>query len=253
MSLSQMNNRTILIIGALILGGAIALELYTNYADPYIDYAPGSFTNLLTDTPQSFSFYKDGELIGNYTYTLKTQASGGQTLYTLTTSIDAEYQGSNLLLNTTHRFLGITSHVEYTVDSDIAGIESQLACVFLGNTAGINARSQGKNQTTTVTMQPNTIIIDNNDPVHWELLMKSFTAEAGKRYSVNALVPQGAEVRTLSFGVDTSHQFVNIGSQSYECIVAREPDYEITLFFYEGHLIQYKNDVDGIVIVKQMP
>ena len=34
-----MNNRDILIIGALILGGAIALELYTNYADPFIDYA----------------------------------------------------------------------------------------------------------------------------------------------------------------------------------------------------------------------
>lgn len=248
-----MNNRDILIIGALILGGAIALELYTNYANPFIDYAPGSFTNLLTDAPQYFSYYKDGERIGNYSYTLTTLNSGGQTLYTLSTRVDAVYQGSILLLNTTHRFLGATSHIEYEVDTDLAGQDSHVECVFLGQTAGITTSSQGRRQNTTLTMKPNTVILDNNDPAHWELLTKSFSPEPGKKYTVNALVPQGAVIQTIEFGVDTAHQFVTIGSQSYECVVAREPNYEITLFFYEGHLIQYKNELDGIVIVKQMP
>lgn len=248
-----MNNRDILIIGALILGGAIALELYTNYADPFIDYAPNSFTNLITDAPQRFSFYKDGERIGNYSYTLTALNSGGQTLYTLSTSVDAVYQGSVLRLNTTHRFLTATSHLEYTVDTDLAGQVSHVECVFLGDTAGISTSSQGKRQNTTLTLKPNTVIVDNNDPAHWELLSKSFSPEPGKKYKVNALVPQGAVIQTLEFGVDISHQFVNIGSKSFECVVAREPNYEITLYFYEGHMIQYKNEPDGIVIVKQMP
>jgi hypothetical protein len=156
-------------------------------------------------------------------------------------------------LNTTHRFLGATNHVEYTVDTDLAGQESNVECAFLGNTAGIYTESQGRNQTTTVTLQPNTVIIDNNDPAHWELFTNSFAPEAGKKYRVNVLIPQAAVIQTIEFGVDTSHQFVNIGTQSYECVVAREPNYEITLYFYEGNLIQYKNDPDAIVIVKRMP
>ncbi|MCX6649211.1 MAG: hypothetical protein NTV61_07465 [Candidatus Bathyarchaeota archaeon] len=248
-----MNNRDIIVLGAIILVGAIAVELYTNFANPFIDYAPGTFTSLLTDTPQRFGYYKDGALIGTYTYTLTPQTGNSQTLYTLTTTIDATYQGSQLSLNTTHRFLGETKHVEYTVDTDIAGAKSRVECVFLGATAGVLTTSQGKNQTVAVTLPSNTVIIDNNDAAHWELLMKSFSAEAGKKYSVNVLVPQGAAVKTIEFGVDTAHQFVNIGSKSYECVVAREPNYEITLYFYQGNLIQYKNDVDGILIVKQMP
>jgi len=248
-----LNNRDLFVLGAIILIGAVAVELYSNYANPYIEYAPSSFSSLLTDTPQRFGYYKDGTLIGTYTYTLTTQTSGSKTLYTLTTTIDANYQDTQLILNTTHRFLGETSHIEYTVNTDLAGAKSHVECVFLGGKAGIITTFQGKNMTTTATLPSNTVIIDNNDPAHWELLMKSFSAEAGKRYRVSALVPQGAAVQTLEFGVDTSHQFVNIGSKSYECIVAREPNYEITLYFYQGNLIQYKNDVDGVLIVKNMP
>jgi len=98
----------------------------------------------------------------------------------------------------------------------------------------------------------NTVIIDNNSPAHWELLMKSFNAEAGKKYSINSFVPQGAVVQEIEFSVDSIHQFVNIGTKSYECVVARAPDFQITLYFYNGDLIQYNNDVDGIIIVKKM-
>ena len=247
-----MNNRDILILGAIILVGAIAVELYTMYSNPFIGYAPGSFSSLLMDTPQRFGYYKDGALIGNYTYTLTKQTSGSQTLYTLDTNIDATYQGARLNLKTIHMFLGETSHVGYTVDTDLAGSRSNVKCIFLSSTVGILTTSQGRNLNTTLMLPSNTVLIDNNDPAHWELLMKSFTVETGKRYNVNTLVPQGAVVRVLEFGVDTAHQFVSIGTRSYECVVAREPNYEITLYFYQGNLIQYKNDADGILIVKQI-
>jgi len=246
-----LNNRNILILGALILGGAIILELYSNYANPFIDYTPGSFTNLLTESPQIFDYYKEGERIGNYTYTL-TVEEGSPPLYTLITMIDVEYQGSKLKLNTTHTFFSAIKHVEYIVDTDLAGLKSYVECAFQGNSADIFTESQGRNQTTTLTLQPYTVIIDNNDPVHWELLKKSFVPEAGRQYKINVLVPQGAIIQTIEFGVDTARQFVKIGSKSYDCIVAREPNYEITLYFYEGNLIQYKNNPDGIVIVKKM-
>lgn len=248
-----MKNRDLFILGAIILVGAVAVELYSNFANPYIAYTPGTYTQLLTDTPQKFNYYKDGTLIGTYTYTLTTESRSSQTLYTLTTTSNATYEGSKLVVNSTHRFLGETNHVEYTVDSNLADVVSHIECAFLAGKVGIIFTSGEKSQTLTVTPEADTIIIDNNDPAHWELLMKSFTAEAGKKYSVNALLPQSATAVKLEFGVDTAHQYVNIGSKSYECVVAREPNYEITLYFYQGNLIKYENEADGILIVKQMP
>jgi hypothetical protein len=248
-----LNNRDIFILGAIILVGAVAVELYTNFSNPYIDYAPEAFTALLLDAPQTFDYYKEGERIGTYTYTLTTQTSNSPIVYTLTTSIDLDYQGSILSLNTTHRFLGVTSHLEYVIDADLAGATNSVECSFQGANAVVVTTSQGKTQTTNLALPSNTILVDTNDPAHWELLKKSFTPEVGKKYRVNAIVPQGAIVNPLEFGVDTAHQYVNIGSKSYKCVVAREPNYEITLYFYEGNLIQYKNDSDGVLIVKRMP
>jgi hypothetical protein len=132
-------------------------------------------------------------------------------------------------------------------------VTTNLGCKFLGGKVLITTSSQGKNQTTTLPLPANTVIIDNNNPAHWELLMKSFNAEAGKKYGINTFTPQGAVVQKIEFGIDTSHQFVAIDTMSYECIVAREPNFQIALYFYNGDLIQYKNDVDGIIIVKRMP
>jgi hypothetical protein len=248
-----LKNRDLFLLGAIILVGAVAVELYTNFANPYIDYAPGNFNQLLTGAPQVFDFYKEGERIGTYTYTLYMQMSSSQTIYMLTTGIDLVYEGSPLSLNTTHVFLGAASHIEYTVEADLAGSKNSVDCTFQSGNAVVATKSQGKNQTMTLALSPNTVLIDNNDPAHWELLKKSFAPEAGKKYKLNAIVPQGAIITPLEFGVDTAHQYVNIGSKSYDCVVAREPNYEITLYFYDGNLIQYKNDIDNVLIVKRMP
>jgi hypothetical protein len=248
-----LKNRDLFILGAILLAGAVAVELYSNFANPYLEYAPGAFNSLLTNTPQNFDYYKDGVKIGTYTYTLTTETRSSQTLYTLATTSNATYDGSKLIVDSTHRFLGAANHVEYTVDSDVAGVTSHLECVFLAGKVGIEFKSGTKSQSVSLTPGANAIIIDNNDPAHWELLMKSTTFEPGKRYKVNAILPQSGTTAELEFGVDTAHQYVNIGTKSYECVVAREPNYEITLYFYQGNLIKYENRADGILIVKQMP
>jgi len=248
-----LNNRDVFLLGAIILVGAIAVELYSNFANPLIDYTPGNYTSLIIGTPQQFDYYKEGTLIGTYTYTLDSQTSGSSTFHTLQTSVDITYKDEPLTLETTHRFLDEVSQVSYTVDFNIGGVTTKLGCNFLGGKVLITTSSRGKNQTTTMALPANTVIIDNNNPAHWELLVKSFNAEPGKKYSINAFIPQVAVVQKIEFGIDTSHQFVNIDTKSYECIVAREPNFQIALYFYNGNLIQYKNDVDGIIIVKKMP
>lgn len=248
-----MRNREIIIIAALILAGAIGIELYTNFTNPQIDYTPGTFTSLLIGSTQIFDYYKDGNLIGTYAYILTNQTSGSETLYTLKTVVDAIYQEKNLTVNSTYKFRGEAIPATYEVDFDLDGVDSKIACKFLGGDVVIDSSTQGRNQTVSVPFPENTVIIDNNNPAHWELLMKSFIAEVGKKYRISAFVPQGAGVQGLEFGVDTSHQFVSIGTNTYECVVAREPNFQITLFFYHGNLIQFRNDADGIIIVKRMP
>jgi hypothetical protein len=248
-----LNNRDVLILGALIIAGAVVVELYSNFSNPFIDYSPTGYTNLLTGAPQSFNYYKDGNLIGTYTYNLSDQALGSSNQYILTTKIDIVYQFTHLEVNTTHQFLSEVSHTSYNEDFSSNGTMTSLHCLFVGDKVNIVNYSERKNQTISVDLPTNTVLIDNNDPAHWELLSKSFNAAGGSKYHVNAFVPQGGVVQQFEYGVDTAHQFVNIGSKSYECVVAREPNYEITLFFYNGDLIQYRNDVDGVLIVKQIP
>ncbi len=248
-----MNNRDVLILGALIIAGAVAVELYSNFSNPFIDYSPTGYINLLTGAPQSFNYYKDGNLIGTYTYNLSNQTSGGSNQYTLTTKVDIIYQFTHLEVNTTHQFLSEVSHISYNEDFSSNGTMTSLHCLFAGDNVNVVNYSEGKNQTLSVALPTNTVLIDNNDPAHWELLSKSFNASEGSKYYVNAFVPQGGVIQQFEYGVDTAHQFVNIGSKSYECVVAREPNFEITLYFYNGDLIQYRNDVDGVLIVKQIP
>ncbi len=248
-----MNNRDILILGALIIAGAVAVELYSNFSNPFIDYAPTGYTNLLIGAPQRFNYYKDGDLIGTFTYTLSGQTSGGSTLYTLDTAVDIIYQFNHLTVNSTYQFHSEVSHVGYNLDFGQNGTKTNLRCVFAGDKVSVMSDSQGKNQTISVTLPSDTVLVDNNNPAHWELLAKSFNAKEGSKYSINAFVPQGGVVQQFEYGVDTAHQFVSIGSKSYECVVTREPNFEITLYFYNGDLIQYKNDVDNILIVKQLP
>jgi hypothetical protein len=248
-----MRNRDIIIVAALILAGAIGIELYTNFTTTLLDYAPTGFTSLILDAPQVFDYYKDGTLIGTYTYTLTSVATGADTTYALKTTVDATYQEKHLTVNSTYRLRGAATPVSYEVDFALDGVTSKLETTYTGGNAVIDTSTAGANDTFTVPTPAGTVTIDNNNPAQWELLMKSFTAQAGKRYRVSALVPQGAVVQSVEYGVDTNRQFVTIGGKSYECVVAREPNYQISLYFYRGDLIQYKNDIDGIIIVKRMP
>jgi hypothetical protein len=245
-----LNNREVFILGALIIVGAVAVELYSNFSNPFIDYTSSGYTNLQVGAPQRFNYYKDGALIGSYTYILNSQTSGG---YTLNTTVDITYQFNHLTVNSTYHFLNEISHIDYTVDYGLNETKTILQCIFVGDKVNIMNYSGGKNQTISVTLPANTILVDNNNPADWELLAKSFKAAEGRKYNINAFVPQGAIVQQFEYGVDTAHQFVNIGSKSYECVVTREPTFEITLYFYNGNLIQYKNDGDNILIEKQMP
>ena len=248
-----MNNRDVLILGALILVGAVAVELYSNFSNPFISYTPTGYSNLLTGSPQMFNYYKDGVLLGTYTYDLHILKSGNSTQYLLDTYINIKYQFNHITVNSTHSFLSEVSHLSYTTQYGLNTTKTTLHCNFTGNNVTVMSNTGGKNQTFSVVLPTNTVIIDNNDPAHWELLSKSFNAMEGSKYYVNAFVPQGAAVQQFEYGVDTPHQFVSIGSKNYECVVAREPNFEITLYFYKGDLIQFRNDVDNILIVKQMP
>jgi hypothetical protein len=245
-----LNNRDVFILGALIIAGAVVVELYSNFSNPFIDYTPTGYTNLLIGAPQRFNYYKDSALVGTFTYTLNSQTSGG---YTLNTTVDIIYQFNHLTVNSTYHFLNEISHLAYTVDYSLNETRTTLRCIFVGDKVSIISYSGGKNQTLSVTLPVNTVLVDNNNPAHWELLAKSFIAAEGSKYNINGLVPQGGVVQQFEYGVDTAHQFVSIGSKSYECLVTREPTFEITLYFYKGDLIQFKNDVEGVLIVKQMP
>jgi hypothetical protein len=250
--LNTLKNRNIIILAALILGGVVALEIYTDITNPYIDYEPGTFTPSNLGATQVFSYYKDGVLIGNYSYRLDSMKTGSNTIFTLNSTVNVVYQGSQLNVDTSYRFRDAVTPLGYSVNFDLSGNQSNLRCTFQQGSVDISSSSQGKNQTVGIDTQTNTVLIDNNNPAHWELFDKSFNPEPGKKYNVNVLVPQQAGITAMQFGVGTNTQDIKIGSKTYNCTVASEPDLSVTLYFYQGNLIEYKNDQDGLIIVKNI-
>jgi len=250
--LNTLKNRNIIILAALILGGVVALEVYTDITNPDIDYKPGIYTPSNLGATQEFSYYKDGVLIGNYSYRLDAVKAGSDIVYTLNSTVDVVYQGNQLNVDTSYRFKDAVTPLGYSVNFDLSGNQSKLRCTFQQGSVNIFSASQGKNQTVSVDTPANMVLIDNNNPAHWELFVKSFNPEPGKKYNVNALVPQQGGVAAMEFGVGTNTQDIKIGSKSYNCTVASDPDLSITLYFYQGNLIEYRNDQDGLIIVKNI-
>ncbi len=250
--MDALKNRYIIIIAALILGGVVGLEVYTDITNPYIDYKPATFTPSNLGVTQEFSYYKDGDLIGNYSYRLDAVNTGSDTVYTLNSTVDVVYQGNKLKVDTSYRFKDAVTPLGYSVNFDMSGNQSNLRCAFQQGSVNIFSVSQGKNQTVSLDTPANTVLIDNNNPAHWELFVKSFNPAPGKKYNVNVLVPQQGGVAAMEFGVATNVQDIRIGSKTYNCTVSSEPDIGITLYFYQGNLIEYKNDQDGLIIVKNI-
>ena len=247
--MGTLNKRNIIIIAALLLSVTIAIELYSYYVNPFIDYKPTGLS-LITTEVLKFNYIKDGTLIGLFEYQITADASGTSRLYTINSTSEVVFEEKHLVVNSTYRISDTVEPMSYTVDADLGGDKSYTRCVFTEGKTTITRTRNNSVRSDDIVTPASFVVMDNNNPAHWEILLKSFKAEPGNKYRINALIPQAGVIYTLEVGIDSSPQSINIGSKIFQCLVVRELNLELVLYFYQGSLLQYKNNQDNIVIVK---
>ena len=245
-----MNNRAVLIIGVAILAVAVGLELWYTNSNPVIPYAPTSFNDTDLGQVKSFSYIKDGEVIGTYLYTVAVDRSASPSPYTASTHSDITYKGSHIVLDTSLTFSSTMAPRFYRVRATVNGTLSTIACSFSPESVMIVNTSGGKNQNLTVSLPAGTVVVDNNNPAHWEILYRSFKPRLGKIYGMTAFVPQSGNVYDYQIGLDPSTKPVTIEAQSYNCVVVREPDIGVVAYFYGGSLMRFDSQNDGVTIIR---
>jgi hypothetical protein len=248
-----MKNRSLIIIGAVILVSLILLELFPNYILPYQEYRPNLISDIDLVEFNAADYYKDGIKIGTYKaiFEGKDQSSGFNT-YTISTKTEIIYKekpmtvDSRLIINDRMRIVG------YSVNASINNISSVTTVTMHGSNANVTNIVMEDSVTLDVNIPDNAIVIDNTQPIHWELLFKSFKFELGKRYRVLVFVPQVAMVQSWEISVDQNPQTVTINGKSYSCIVIRQSELDIQVYFSNNEMIRYRDQKNGIVIDKRV-
>jgi len=89
-------------------------------------------------------------------------------------------------------------------------------------------------------------------PGYWEILFQSSTLMPGKRYVVDAFIPQLGAVVGLTLTVDRGTSTVRQDGVELDCTVVREADRGLVFFLYGGELIQYRDDENGVTMMKNV-
>jgi len=247
-----MDNRRLIIIGAVVLLAMVAFELYADYFITYTEYKPNALTNLNVGPLQLTDYYKDGENIGTYTSTVEVKNQTlGEITYTISSKTDLIYQEKHQTVDTILTITDRMRLLDYKVSASINDISSTTTVTMKGSNANVTNTFMGDTITLNVNVPENTIVMDHSQPAHWELLVRSFNFELGKRYRVNVFIPQTASIHSWELGADQNLQTISIGGVSYTCLVVRQADMDIQFYVSNGALIRYRDQINNIVIEKK--
>jgi hypothetical protein len=234
-----------------IIGGLLTAEFLSTVLWPIIDYKPTGLPRLEVGTTYTYMYMKDDQQVGSYDYTVeKMEVVQGTVTYSVRSRTNISFQGKGFYLESLLRVSEAASPLSYSLNGTVAGDETQINCVFQGSKVNESVRLAGETSYTEVDIQPNTLLVDNNMPGHWELFFRSFNYEQGKRYKANIFSPQAGSVSPMELNFDTNLQTVTIDGKGYSCVQVRETNNDIYFYLYQGALIKYVNNPQGVALIR---
>jgi hypothetical protein len=234
-----------------IIGGLLTAEFLSTVLWPIIDYKPTGLPRLEVGATYTYRYMKDDQQVGSYEYTVeKMEVVAGTVTYGVRSRTNISFQGKGFYLESLLVVSEAPSPLSYSLNGTVAGDETQITCTFQGSKVKESARLKGETSYTEVDIQPNTLLADNNMPGHWELFFRSFSYEQGKRYKASVFSPQGGSVSPMELNFDSNLQTVTIDGKSYSCIQVRETNNDLYFYLYQGALIKYVNNPQGVVLIR---
>jgi hypothetical protein len=234
-----------------IIGGLLTAEFLSTVLWPIIDYQPTGLPRLEVGVTYTYRYMKDDQQVGSYEYAVeKMEVVQGTVTYSVRSRTNISFQGKGFYLESLLRVSEASSPLSYSLNGTVAGDETQISCIFQGLKVTEIARLNNETSEMEIDLQPNTLLADNNMPGQWELVFRSFSHEQGKRYKVNVFSPQAGVVIPMELNFDSNLQTVTIDGKSYNCIQVRETNNDLYFYLYQGALIKYVNNPQGVALIR---
>jgi hypothetical protein len=235
---------------ALILGASLLVELYLDriYPETLIEV---TLPDIQLGEEQVYSFYREGQRIGTHSYAVTgREGTGASANYTMISTTDITYEGENILLRGEYIFNHLYGPLSYELNATGEDKHTRLQATFRQGEVELTVHSGSEVANVTEQVPDGVVLIENQMPGYWEILLQSTTLTPGKRYVVHAFIPQRGSAARLTLTVDRETSKVKQGDADIECNVIREADMGLVFYLYGGDLIQYRDEANGVTMTK---
>ncbi len=235
----------------LILGATLLVELYLDrlYPETGIEIA---LPELRVGETHVYSFYREGQLVGAYSYVVAgREGDGASAKYTMVSTTNITYQGERLLLRGEYTFDPYRP-LSYEFNATEEDRQTRIRAAFSRGEVNVTIRTDGDTMELTEEAAEGTLLIENQMPGYWEILFQSSALMPGKRYVADAFIPQRVSAARLTLTVDRGTSTVRLGDTDLECKVVREADMGLVFYLYGGELIQYMDEANGVAMLKDL-
>ncbi len=234
----------------LILGASLLVELYLNrlYPETGIEI---TIPDLQFGEEHVYSFYREDQLVGTYSYVISGREGGGASAeFTMISTTDIVYEGKNLLLRGEYVFDHLYRPLGYALNVTEEDKNTRFRAVFGQDDVDVTISSDGDFVEFTEQIAEGTLLVENQMPGYWEILLQSSTLMPGKRYVVDTFIPQMGTVVRLTLTADRGTSKVRQDGVELDCKVVREANLGLMFYLYDGELIQYRDDENGVTMMK---
>lgn len=242
--------RVLLVVVALaIIGGAAALEMWSSRQFPEIDFEPGSLPPLPVGVEKEYDYFKNENPAGSYVFWIESKGSyRGETAYFTRSRTLIDYKYQYIELETYYVFDENLAPIEYGMNASIDGENRLVTCFFDGWSVEAALKLGEDTVERPEELPEGTVILEYYMLAHWDFLLKTFPPVPGKRFVVNAYIPQVLVSKPLDVLVDPKPKTIRINRVEYECSVVRVPEINLELYYHDGEVIKLHDVGEAIVI-----
>ena len=233
----------------IILAGLVGWEIWINIAHPLYKISSINLSSEVLGSPRIYNYVKDGLIIGTYTQTTEKGPTFGVESFLVTTVADVQTGGKNFVVKTRLTVNSFDAPLTYFVNATLDGSPSSIRVQRMEKIYEIQNTVQGQMYPTQVEPPNPVVIVDNNIPAHWELIIHGVNMKSGERYGLSALVPQQSGVKEFELSVDEKTSSITVEGVEYICTVVRENTYDLSFYLSEGKLIRFRNQPQNIEII----
>ena len=241
----HLDRKLILIgIGVVIILATFGLDYWYNYTNPVTEITEFSLPKTTPNPHRIYNYYKDGNLVGTYEQTLEPTAEG----YTAAVKINVSPEGNKYIVESLLTVDKQVAPIRYNVNATINDVSSSISLKPNGTSYTLTYKAKTNSTNFNLETTKPIVLIDNNHPTHWELILTGLSLDPGKRYSFKAIVPQQNQIVALEIVQSDKIQNVYVEGVYYNCTVIYENNYDLKFYFSNGELVLFQNQSQNLEI-----